>query len=77
MRVNAIRIDKNYGKEGYRCVVAIDAEFQKVELMLDEVRTQQVIDVVADLIVEAGKELAANLTKQALDHKALEHQVAV
>ena len=76
MRINSIGITKRYNRDGYDCSVTIDGEFQSLKLSLDEEHTQRVIDVVADLIIDGSKRVAENLTKQALDHKAIEHKTA-
>lgn len=77
MQVHSINISRRYGKDGYDCRVTIDAEFSQVQLVLDEAHTQRVIEVVGDLIVGASKHVAESLTKQALDHKAIEYKSAV
>lgn len=76
MQVHSISISKRYGGEGYDCRVTIDSSFNQMTLVLDEAYTQRVIDVVADLIVDGSKRVAETITKQALDHKAIEHKVA-
>lgn len=76
MRIESISITKSYTGGGYDCRVAIDGEFGAVTLKLDDEHTQGVIAVVAELIVGAGKQVAENLTKAALDHKAIEYKAA-
>jgi hypothetical protein len=76
MQIHAINISKRYQGSGYDCRVTIDSSFSNITLVLDEEYTQRVLDVVADLIVDGSKRVAESLTKQALDHKAIEHKAA-
>lgn len=76
MRIRSISIQKKYNASGYDCTVSVDGEYQQMVLTLDEDYTQRVIDVVAELIVDGSRRVAENLTKQALDHKAIEHKPA-
>jgi hypothetical protein len=76
MQINSINISKRYAAAGYDCRVTVDASFSQIVLVLDDDYTQRVLDVVADLIVDGSKRVADTLTKQALDHKAIEHKVA-
>lgn len=73
MQIESINIRRKYDGH-YACEVTIDGEYQSMKLRLDAEHTQAVIGVIADLIVEGSQQVAANLTKQALDHKAIEHQ---
>lgn len=73
MRIDSLQIRRRYNG-GYKCTVTIDGEFGAVTLNLDDKHTQRIVACVADLIVDSAKEVAETLSKQALDHTALEYQ---
>jgi len=58
----------------FKAEVSINMEYGAVKLQLPDEYVQRLLPVVADLLIEAAQNVAANLTKQALDHKALEHK---
>lgn len=74
MRITAVHITQNYTDKGYDCNVSINGKYGEIKLNMPEDRVQQIVDVVADLIVDAAGDVANNLTRQAMERTAIEHK---
>lgn len=75
MRIRQVAITQSYLNEGhYNCTVTIDGDYGEVCLKIPEERVSQIIDTVADLIVDSARDVAENLKRQALGRTAIEHQ---
>lgn len=75
MKIEAVSINRSYtNKDHFDCAVTIDSDYGAMKLKIPSDRVQQIIDVVADLIVDAAGDVANNLTRQAMERTALEHK---
>ena len=71
MRLESLSITRGYfGDKPLRAQIKFKGENGSTELDLDESATQRVLAVVADLVVEAGKECAARLTREVIEQAA-------
>lgn len=73
MKVKTISIRENYDGEGYACAVKVSSDSQELNLQLPEELTTQVIEVIADLIVKGTQQIAADMNREAMALKAIEH----
>ena len=75
VKVTSVSITKSWNDEDrYSCTVVLTADSGKIELKLAEDKVNQIVDLVAGLIVEATQEQMAQLTAAAMQHTALTHQ---
>lgn len=75
MQIREIRISRSYHHDSkFKCEISLDTDYGAMTLLMPEDRVNTIIDAVADLITDAGKDVAENLSRQALAHTAIEHK---
>ena len=75
--ITITRISYGDDEGQYDCSVGYTGANSRTKLSLDRDTTTKILAVVADLIVESSKEVAATLTAEVIDQtKSLTHEVA-
>ena len=73
--VRTVHITKQYGDDDrYTCNVSLQAPTGTIELKIPEDRVNQIVEVVADLVIQGTGEAMAQLTSAAMQHVAIEHK---
>jgi hypothetical protein len=73
--VRSVHISKGYGDEDrYSCAVTLQAPTGEINLKLKEERVNQIVQLVADLVVEATTEAMQHMTSAAMQQTAIEHK---
>ena len=67
MQLESLWIRKNYGDTALRAGIEFSGRHGKVELNLPEDTTKRLLAVVADLVVEAGQQVARDLTAETIE----------
>lgn len=73
--VRTIHITKQYGDDDrYTCSVSLQAPTGTIELKMPEDRVNQIVELVADLVVQGTTEAMQTLTRAAMQQTAIAHQ---
>lgn len=73
--VRTVHISKQYGDDDrYTCDVKLSAPTGEISLKMPEDRVNQIVDLVADLVVQATSEAMQAMTRAAMAHTAIEHK---
>lgn len=56
--------------------LSVTTSYGEIDLKLEDERAEQILQIVADQLVESAKEVAQNITREVLEHQApaLEHR---
>lgn len=73
--VRSISISKRYGDDDrFTCSVSLQSPSGTIELKLPDERVNQVVALVADLVVLGTQEAMQGMTASAMQHTAIAHQ---
>jgi hypothetical protein len=73
--VRSVHISKQYGDDDrYTCAVSLQAPTGTIELKIPEDRVNQIVELVAGLIVQGTTEAMKQMTSDAMQHVAIAHQ---
>ena len=72
--VRSVHISKGYGDDGrYSCSVTLAAPTGEINLKIPDERVNQIVDLVADLVIQSTAEAMKQMTVDAMAHKLIEH----
>jgi len=73
--VRSVHISKQYGDDDrYTCSVSLQAPTGTIEIKMPDERVNQVVGLVADLVVLGTQEAMQQMTSAAMQHTAIEHK---
>jgi hypothetical protein len=73
--VRSVHISKQYGDDDrYTCSVSLQAPTGTIEIRMPEDRVNQIVGLVADLVVLGTTEAMQGMTSAAMQHTAIAHQ---
>lgn len=73
--VRSVHISKGYGDEDrFSCSVTLAAPTGEIQLKIPEERVNEIVEHVADLVIQSTTEAMQSMTRDAMKHVAIEHQ---
>lgn len=73
--VRSVHITKGYGDDDvFSCSVTLASPSGEIKLKIPDDRVNQIVDLIADLVIQSTTEAMQQMTRDVMAHKAIEHQ---